>query len=445
MVTSADFNYLSEKIFEKENERLSVSTLMRLWGYRSGVTPRKVTLDILSRFVGYADSVAFFDEVESRVDEQTEHPATDHVSWKQRWRAVAIVLSVLIFAGTLFVIFGRSNAPDTPRVITDLNELSNYRCYHIHSRGKVRGSLGVRRSRLCSTKSADDDHRCDTVSSFAILRTGGQYYLYCIDDSTFVNWAGWNTDAPLCYRDVPLRISVRDSSFVFDFHRGDNIYTLNINEGNGVIITDWGAQNDIYDDGNLLTIEEVGEFDPTYALKMLEQSKIDADRAWRYLQEGSSYSVYTLADLNGREGNVRHYLSASGRLCDTFTDSCHFTIHVSRGDTLYVNPTFRLCWHNPKKPGTHHCFTHRYVGDGYNKSPLGYLETEPYKTTMWNSQIFLMNAAGRFAIRSSAGIIDWWGAGLYWGLVDTDADGKPEVDYVPYRSYVWHIEPAKTH
>lgn len=54
MKTPKDFEYLSECIFDKFHEKISPTTLKRLWGYLSETTtPRKTTLDILSKFVGY--------------------------------------------------------------------------------------------------------------------------------------------------------------------------------------------------------------------------------------------------------------------------------------------------------------------------------------------------------------------------------------------------------
>ena len=47
MKTPKDFEYLSECIFEKFHEKISPTTLKRLWGYLSeSTTPRKSTLDI---------------------------------------------------------------------------------------------------------------------------------------------------------------------------------------------------------------------------------------------------------------------------------------------------------------------------------------------------------------------------------------------------------------
>lgn len=54
MKTPKDFEFLSECILEKYHERISPTTLKRIWGYLSeSTTPRKSTLDILSKFVGY--------------------------------------------------------------------------------------------------------------------------------------------------------------------------------------------------------------------------------------------------------------------------------------------------------------------------------------------------------------------------------------------------------
>lgn len=54
--TSADFNALAEEM----EDRVSPSTLKRLWGYVGmQVTPRTFTLDALSRYVGFRDWRAF--------------------------------------------------------------------------------------------------------------------------------------------------------------------------------------------------------------------------------------------------------------------------------------------------------------------------------------------------------------------------------------------------
>ena len=68
--TSKDFYILAALIEHQCREVVSSATLKRLWGYVSlQTTPRKQTLDILSRFVGYKD---FSDFRASRVGKMEE-------------------------------------------------------------------------------------------------------------------------------------------------------------------------------------------------------------------------------------------------------------------------------------------------------------------------------------------------------------------------------------
>ena len=61
-----DFARLSDLIYTKTKERLSPTTLKRLWGYiNSSCEPRTYTLDVLARFVGYKDFESFQGEGQS--------------------------------------------------------------------------------------------------------------------------------------------------------------------------------------------------------------------------------------------------------------------------------------------------------------------------------------------------------------------------------------------
>lgn len=73
VLTTNDFNTLSAIIRFEGREVLSPSTLKRLWGYVSHkTTPRKATLDVLARFVGYKD---FSDYRMSLLGEQNDTSA----------------------------------------------------------------------------------------------------------------------------------------------------------------------------------------------------------------------------------------------------------------------------------------------------------------------------------------------------------------------------------
>ena len=54
--TPKDFQYLSERIYDRLHVMVSSTTLKRLWGYLADdVEPRPATLGILARFLGYRD------------------------------------------------------------------------------------------------------------------------------------------------------------------------------------------------------------------------------------------------------------------------------------------------------------------------------------------------------------------------------------------------------
>lgn len=69
MLTPKDFDFLSKSIFERLRIMLSPTTLKRMWGYLDeAVVPRKSTLSILAKFLGYND----WDDYCKRADESPE-------------------------------------------------------------------------------------------------------------------------------------------------------------------------------------------------------------------------------------------------------------------------------------------------------------------------------------------------------------------------------------
>lgn len=60
MVVPRDFTWLSQKVEERTQHRVSASTLRRFWGYVSeGVSASKFTKDVLAKFLGYTDFEQF--------------------------------------------------------------------------------------------------------------------------------------------------------------------------------------------------------------------------------------------------------------------------------------------------------------------------------------------------------------------------------------------------
>ena len=85
LTAASDFKWLSEQILERTHELLSDSTLMRLWGYRQGVEPRKATLDIVARYLGFSDFAAFCRERE-REREREKKGNGQRIGTEQRER-----------------------------------------------------------------------------------------------------------------------------------------------------------------------------------------------------------------------------------------------------------------------------------------------------------------------------------------------------------------------
>lgn len=60
MQCPCDFDWLSLNVKQRTGERISPSTLKRLWGYmKDGGRPRQFTLEVLARFLGYSNYETF--------------------------------------------------------------------------------------------------------------------------------------------------------------------------------------------------------------------------------------------------------------------------------------------------------------------------------------------------------------------------------------------------
>lgn len=81
IVAHKDFNTLSVVLDHECHEILSSSTLKRLWGYVSlRTTPRKSTLDILSKYAGYKDFDDFRTSRFGNLDDTSGYLATTYLS-----------------------------------------------------------------------------------------------------------------------------------------------------------------------------------------------------------------------------------------------------------------------------------------------------------------------------------------------------------------------------
>ena len=93
LLTPKDFEWLSEKVEARTKEHLSESTLMRLWGYRPSVGARQTTLDILSRYLGYADYVIFCQWCVDNKEQQSDEVVGRHLYTEELTVGTRLVLT----------------------------------------------------------------------------------------------------------------------------------------------------------------------------------------------------------------------------------------------------------------------------------------------------------------------------------------------------------------
>lgn len=443
----SDFKWLSAQIEKRTHERLSPSTLMRAWGYMEEyVMPRRVTLNILARFIGYmgyddfiarqsSDSVAAIAAGPDIIG-STSHPiASSSTSWR-RWAIwVGAVLAVVLLAILGWFLFRQ---PAKAVYVTDLSQLSQNKQYYIHTRNKARGSLGMACRMMATTFSQAARHRCEEPGTFAIIEHGGAYYFYSVKDKRFIDYGQCERDEPLASLDCAVDIHQKaDSCFVFDFKACKPVCSLNVNSAYGPHATNNGTFNEMYDDGNLFMLEEAGDFDPTEALAMLqERPDQEYEAALKSITPGR-YVI--LASQSPR----RLYLRADGYLTETLTDSCIFDISMveknKEGSVPYRLPAW--CITHPSKDGqnatafgTPQDEVERYV------PRCGHLLVNASAIGSWQDKVLFLGENGCYAIRATNVPIESCGAGLYWTVYTPKGSKLPQADYCDEKSYVWKLK-----
>lgn len=152
MKTPKDFEFLSECIFEKFHEKISPTTLKRLWGYLSeSTTPRKSTLDILSMFVGYANWKDFCKKnpvekkpIEKEPIEKEEKTQKKRLSPAILYTIIALLL-IGIISGVTYHVFSKSpekSSTYTLKIGDSFRSPHEYlKLFGIHAKEKLWGQI----------------------------------------------------------------------------------------------------------------------------------------------------------------------------------------------------------------------------------------------------------------------------------------------------------------
>ena len=111
--TPKDFEYLSECIFQKLHEKISPTTLKRLWGYIPETsTPRVSTLNLLAEFLDYQDWEAFCSQ-EPQASPSTPQEETAPPSRRSRNPLYIALFALVAVVAISLIFFSRSSKPET--------------------------------------------------------------------------------------------------------------------------------------------------------------------------------------------------------------------------------------------------------------------------------------------------------------------------------------------
>ena len=115
MHTPKDFDFLSESIFEELHQKVSATTLKRLWGYlQESSAPRISTLDLLAQYVGYVDWESFCQQDEKPID-PIEQPEPNIPQSKRPIKWIATVLISVAATALVFLFVGQSKPTEKPK------------------------------------------------------------------------------------------------------------------------------------------------------------------------------------------------------------------------------------------------------------------------------------------------------------------------------------------
>ena len=274
---------------------------------------------------------------------------------------------------------------------------------------------------------------------FAIINVEGYNYLYSIDDEKFVTY---NSS-----QEVPLATTVNNGdaigfektsmakpSFALRFENSTSKYVnSSANYTYGIVINSWGGSR-YWDDGNQYIIYEVGDFDPTDAIEMLNVSYNDNGvtdaqyaAANNVIEAEHQYCIYTLVD------GTRYYLAADGYLTTTPTTADIYTFHQTTGDNLFRSPGWKLdaYFSNPNLS----------YGASGSLLPHGHIRLNMfYNRDDWEGQVWYLGDNGCYAVRATNADSNQFGAATFWTVLDSDNDGTPEADYAWEPAFVWRLE-----
>ena len=314
-----------------------------------------------------------------------------------------------------------------PGYVFALADLSNAKTYKITcDRGKFLTKGGF----LAST--AHNSLTSAEPSEFAVLRYGGNYYLYSVTDQKFVTNTGELAEMPIHGTADAVQMENKsgwsNSYFMFYFNMPDGQkFGLNTNGNDpyGYVINSWMTA----DAGNMYYMVEEADFDATEILKALDDKYYE--NAMAAIENGGNYRIVT--EVNG----TKYYVAANGAMTSTKGAGAIFTLNKSTGGGLY-NEGIEIAGANGHFSNT------TLLNDKANLKPgTGVFRLDGSNNRGdWERQVFFMDGGGKVAIRScnvAYGESSWNDAGRAFWTYEI-ANAEPDPCYTYDGAFIWTLE-----
>ena len=161
------------------------------------------------------------------------------------------------------------------------------------------------------------------------------------------------------------------------------------------------------------------------------QTDEQLDAANAAIENGGAYYIYTL--YNGTTtGGTKYYLKSDGYLTDNVANATYFTFTLAAGGSYAPGKGYK---------------TGNFTNGGDNSNnfsgvSLNRIGTNSSARDDFEGQVWYLNDAGDFAVRSTNSNSSAWGASAFWTVVeDNDDDGLPNATYTMNGAqYIWKIE-----
>ena len=277
-----------------------------------------------------------------------------------------------------------------PEVVGKLDDLKNNKAYTITC---DRGAMLTNGTTIAST--SNSEYAASAPGKFAIINYEGNYYIYSVADSKFVANNGYLVEKPSngVLDAIQMTQTTTVPYFFYYFVTENGNYGVNTNGTGalgGIVINNWMNA----DPGNLYYMIEAADFDPTNALKALDEQFHPAYSVIYKVKDAFGNVIFTADPEPVEQGTVITTLPEKYRRTFYTYDEISVTVETTGGtDAVFTatwNGPFELSadfasarWYNMTMRGTYYVTSAEKSDDGayvtQNNAPTGKQAEDSYQ------------------------------------------------------------------